>query len=315
MNCFISSNTDIYYNLALEEFLLNNTSEDFFFLWRSEPVVVIGKHQNPYKELDYMFTLNNNIQIARRLSGGGTVYQDLGNINFTIIKNTKEGKQINLKQHSKPIFNALQQMGVNVQYSNRNDFLIEEKKFSGNAEHIYKNRVLHHGTLLFDSDLDILELAIRNKAYKYKDKTIASVKSKVVNLKDYLPHLHLPLSFQEELFNTIVAQTKENTRILEPNNSIISQLRDEKYSNNKWIFQYTPKYELVNDFEYQSKSCRIYLKVQKGKIKHAEVRGLEKEFTDSNLRNLLNKDHLYDVLEAEFKLLYPENIRFLEYFF
>jgi len=315
LNCFISTNTDIYYNLALEEFLLKKSSEDFFFLWRSTPVAVIGKHQNPYKELDYLFTLDNNIQVARRLSGGGTVYQDLGNINFTIIKNTPEGKQINLKEHSKPIFEALKQMGVNVQYSNRNDFLIEGKKFSGNAEHIYKNRVLHHGTLLFDTDLDILESVIRNKADKYKDRTIASVKSKVANLKDYLVQPYSAFSFQEELFKIIVKQDNENVIIPEPLNSSIFLLREDKYSSNEWIFSYTPKYKLVNNFKFQSELCSISLEVKKGEIKYLMVSGLEDRFDDLELKKLIGKKHLYDDLKDAFSLLLPGNIKFLRYFF
>lgn len=287
MNCFISKHTDVYYNLALEEFLLKQRSEDFFFLWRSEPVAVVGKHQNPYKELDYLYTVENGIKVARRLSGGGTVYQDLGNVNFTIIKNTAEGKQINLKQHSKPIFNALRNMGLLVEYSKRNDLLIEGKKFSGNAEHIYKNRVLHHGTLLFDSDLDVLEAVIKAKSEKYQDKTIASVRSKVTNIKSYFSKEYTVETFQEELLNQVVNWDIDFMKVEEPQ----SNLDLTKYNSDEWIFDYTPKYKMENHFLFDSIPCSIQLEVQKGEIIKATIDGVSNTELNILEKALIGQKH------------------------
>lgn len=300
MNCFISKHTDVYYNLALEEFLLKQRSEDFFFLWRSEPVAVVGKHQNPYKELDYLYTVENGIKVARRLSGGGTVYQDLGNVNFTIIKNTAEGKQINLKQHSKPIFNALRNMGLPVEYSKRNDLLIEGKKFSGNAEHIYKNRVLHHGTLLFDSDLDVLEAVIKAKSGKYQDKTIASVRSKVSNIKSYLPKKYTVESFQEELLNQVVDLDQTFSKIEKPEGT----LNLTKYNSDEWIFDYTPKYKMENYFVFEGNACRLKLEVQKGTIQQVKFEGIVDARFELLEKSLSGKTHRLSVIKG---LLAKEN--------
>lgn len=297
MNCFISTNTDIYYNLALEEFLLKERSEDFFFLWRSEPVVVVGKHQNPYKELDYHYALENGINVARRLSGGGTVSQDLGNINFTFVKNTDEGKQINLKQHSKPIFDALRTMGLDVQYSKRNDLLIDGKKFSGNAEHVYKNRVLHHGTLLFDSDLDRLSAVLKSNYHNYTDKTIASVKSKVVNLGSYLPKGISAIDFQQVLFQKILLQNNKFITVETPDLNKIKDLRFQKYSTLEWIYLYTPKYELNKTFIYEGQDCTVRMKVVKGIIIDFQILGYGKKIEQELRDKLLNQVHLYDNLE------------------
>lgn len=304
MNCFISTNIDIFYNLALEEFLLKQTSEDFFFLWRSKPVVVVGKHQNPYKEIDYFKAIKKQITVARRLSGGGTIYQDLGNINFTIIKKTKEGKQINLKKHSKMVFEALSCLGIDVNYSDRNDFLLNGKKISGNAEHVYKNRVLHHGTLLFDTDLDILRTVLKNKSKKYQDQTVSSVSSAVVNIKPSFDLYQDTRSFMNLLFEQILSLNHECRRISISPNIKIQDLRNNKYSTLEWIFLYTPKYELNNKFIYQNLSCSVKLRVKKGIIQSAQINGLE-SIKSINIKileqQLQNKPHLVDEFESILK--------------
>lgn len=288
MNCFISNTTNIYYNLALEEFLLKNRSEDFFFLWQSDPAIVVGKHQNPYKESDFLLAKKQGLSYARRLSGGGTVYQDLGNVNFTFIKSTDEGKQINLKEHSLPIFNALKSMGLPVEYSKRNDLLLDGYKISGNAEHVYKNRVLHHGTLLFDSDLDLLEQVL-NIAPKYKDKSIASVRSKVTNIKPFLEKREKVDSFMSNLLNLVVKQSSVNTIILSP----VSKLDIQKYQDLNWIFGYTPSYEFRKCFVYQENECQLYLKVKKGEIIEIELINFDDKITELLELKLINKRHLY----------------------
>ncbi len=301
MNCFISTNTDIFYNLALEEFLLKQTREDFFFLWRSNPVVVVGKHQNPYKELDYFNTVENQIPVARRLSGGGTVYQDLGNVNFTIIKNTRQGKQINLKEHSKPVFDALRTLGIGVEYSKRNDFLLNGKKISGNAEHVHKNRILHHGTLLYDADLNVLRSVLRNKPQKYLDKTVASFSSSVVNIKQSLVWIEETQGFVNLLFRKVLSLNPTFKKNSITSDSEILELKNNKYSSKEWIFLYTPKYELKNEFIYQNTSCSISLSVLKGIIQNAEIKGLESINSKLLESKLQNRAHLLDEIEPLLK--------------
>lgn len=291
MNCFIVSNTDIYYNLALEEFLLKESSKDFFFLWRSEPVVVVGKHQNPYKEINLAYAQEKGIKIARRLSGGGTVFQDLGNINFTLIKNTEEGKQINFKKHSMLIFEALKALRLNVEYSERNDLIIEKRKFSGNAEHVFKNRVLHHGTILFDTDLLCLNAVLKNQYSKYQDKTIPSVKSTVVNLESYLSGIDI-LSFQRKILNKVL-ENKGFVEIEPPFNNHVEHLFLEKYKTEEWIFGYTPRYIFKNNFRFDGVLCSLKMEVLKGKITQFEITGLDSEIEQIIKRQVLGEKHLW----------------------
>ena len=161
MQCLISTNRDIYFNLALEEYLLMHEVDDYFVLWQSEPAVVVGKHQNTLAEINYRFVSEKNIRVARRLSGGGTVYHDQGNLNFTYIANGEPGKLVDFKRFIEPVIHFLGTLGIDAQQGLKNEILVRGKKISGNAEHVYKNRVLHHGTLLFHSDLHLLRECLR----------------------------------------------------------------------------------------------------------------------------------------------------------
>ena len=153
-------NTDPWFNLATEEFVLKNFDEDTFMLWRNAPSIIVGKHQNTLAEINLDYVKKNNIKVVRRLSGGGAVFHDLGNINFTFIKTGENGNLIDFKKYTEPILEVLLKMGINARFEGRNDLTIEGKKFSGNAEHIWKNRVLHHGTLLFSSHMANLSEAL-----------------------------------------------------------------------------------------------------------------------------------------------------------
>lgn len=292
MNCFISKNTDIFYHLALEEFLLKQTSEDFFFLWQADDVAVVGKHQNPYKELDFSYANEHHIKIARRLSGGGTVFHDLGNINFTIIKNTEEGKQVDLKKHSQDVFKALELMGLDLSYSSRNDFLLNGQKVSGNAEHVYKNRILHHGTLLFNTDVSKLNKIINNQPEKYNDKTIASVKSTVSNISKYMhPSINIE-AFKALLFQNLLLVNVENREIDEPNYTQAIELIEKKYKSEEWVFGHTPKYELFHAFEWNHKNYSVKLNVEKGIVAQIELKGFDFELGQKIKNSIKNKRHL-----------------------
>ena len=156
MICIADHRTDPYFNLAAEEYLLKSKNEDYFMLWRNEPSIVVGKHQNALAEIDLLYAREKGFKVARRISGGGTVFHDLGNLNFSFISNGEEGKLINYRKYATPIVEVLGMLGIEATFSKRDDILIEGMKISGNASHVYKQRVLHHGTLLFSSDLSDL---------------------------------------------------------------------------------------------------------------------------------------------------------------
>ena len=170
MLCIINTNTKPYFNLAAEDYVLRNFKDDCFMLWRNKPSIIIGKHQNTLAEINLEYVKDNNIDVVRRLSGGGAVFHDLGNLNFTFIKNAKdEGSLVDFKKYIQPILEVLQSLGVNAKFEGRNDIMIDGKKISGNAEHVFKRRVLHHGTLLFLSQIADLSKALKVNPLKYQD--------------------------------------------------------------------------------------------------------------------------------------------------
>src|SRR4030042_3173441 len=161
MQCIYSRNNDPYYNLATEEYFLRQGEDDIFMLSRSNPSVIVGKHQNTLAEINYKFAIKNNIQVARRLTGGGTVYQDMGNVNFSFIRQGEPGKLVNFGNFIAPIVSFLQAIGIEAYQGIKNEIMAYGRKISGNAEHVYKNRVLHHGTLLFNTNLNSLSESLK----------------------------------------------------------------------------------------------------------------------------------------------------------
>ncbi len=255
-------NTDIYFNLAVEEYLLKKKSDNFFIIWQSDNALVFGKHQNVFEEINLAFTLQNNINIARRISGGGTVYHDLGNVNFSLILNKEKGTQVDFKYHTKVVFDFLKSLNLNVKYSNRYDLFIDNKKISGNAEHVFKNRVLHHGTVLYNSDLEKLKKSLIVSENKFSSKSIKSVSSNVANISNYTN-----LSLEEfisdlKIFVSSYFDIKHETNLQEKEISEIEKLKNNKYANNYWIVDYSPKFNFKNSFN----NYTIELKVERGEI-------------------------------------------------
>jgi lipoate-protein ligase A len=244
---FVSENTDVYFNLAAEEYFLKSTDENILMLWRSKHAIVCGKHQNLCSELNYGYCIKNGIQPARRLSGGGTVYHDLGNINFTFIENLTGGleKAIQYNRYLDPIKSALQHLGVRTEYSERHDLLLNNKKISGNAQHIdqKRKRVLHHGTLLFDANLEHLKNALKTDG-RYSDKAVKSVRSEVTNIRNILKDQNSDIFLQNIILYW--ENQKHTNRYVLCGNDVeeIERLRLEKYATENWILHYSPAYSL-----------------------------------------------------------------------
>ncbi|NJO89821.1 MAG: lipoate--protein ligase, partial [Chloroflexia bacterium] len=263
--CINNYCTDPYFNLATEEYLLKNRQENVFMLWQNEPTVVVGKHQNIHAEINHDFISEKNIKVARRLSGGGTVYHDLGNLNFTYIMTGEQGKMVDFTKYTNDILEVLNNLGANAVRNKRNDLIINNKKISGNAEHIFKQRVIHHGTLLFDSDLEILDETIKVKEGKYTDKAVQSVRSKVTNI---LPHLNAKIGFEEfrkALIDHILVKYKNASlyEISEKETEAIQKLKKEKYTTWEWIYGYSPKYVLSRKIEKPEGTLNIELSIKK----------------------------------------------------
>ena len=297
MICINLKNTDPFFCLATEEYLLKNFDDDIFMLWQSDKTVVVGKHQNALGEVNYRYVRENDITVARRISGGGTVYHDAGNVNFAFIKNVKSPAEISFKQFTEPVVEALAQLGIEATTSGRNDLLIKGLKISGNAEHVFKNRVLHHGTLLFNSDLENLGNSIKVIPGKYTSKAVQSNRSKVANIA---PFLKKDLDIEEFIDFLIGVQLKkdgaESYTISADEEKAINKLADEKFTTWEWRWGYSPKYTFTNKVEIDGRTLEIFLKIKKGRIVNANLHGnyfVEPYATELSAL-LLGKSHFYE---------------------
>jgi lipoate-protein ligase A len=275
MLCIYYPFTDPYLNLATEEYLLKNFKEEFFTLWRNDNAVIVGKHQNSLAEINIDYIRTNNIKVVRRLSGGGTVFHDLGNLNFTFIMNGQSNQLVDFHKYTLPILDVLLKLDIDAKFEGRNDLTIEGKKFSGNAEHVDKNRILHHGTLLFASEMADLTGALNVDPMKFTDKAVKSVRSRVTNISE---HLKAPLSileFKDLIMQHIMEMYPDAVmyEFSEEDIAAIRKLADEKYSTWEWNFGYSPKYNLQKFIKTEGGKIEFDLDVDSGIIRNIKIFG------------------------------------------
>jgi lipoate---protein ligase len=268
-------NTNPYFNLAVEEYVLKEFKEECFMLWRNAPSIIVGKNQNALGEINVDYVTKNNIPVVRRLSGGGAVFHDLGNLNFTFIVNDAEDNFTNFKKFTQPILDVLRKLSVDAEFSGRNDLTIEGKKFSGNAQYNFKNRILHHGTILFSSDMTDLSAALRPKQSKFEGKSVKSVQSRVTNISQ---HLKSPLTIFEfiDLIMKHVTETDAEHIMYELTSKDIEKINkmvETKYGLWDWNFGTSPKYQFSNEKKLTGGSVEINLNVEKGKIADVRIFG------------------------------------------
>ncbi len=284
--------TDPYFNLAMEEYFLKNATEDIFLLWRNESAIIVGKNQNTLSEINYDYVKDNNIKVVRRQSGGGAVFHDLGNICFTFISCNNDSFS-DFKRFTLPIIEVLKGLGINAEFSGRNDLLIDGKKFSGNAQYNYKNKVMHHGTLLFSSQINDISDALKVKASKFEGKSVKSVKSRVTNISEHLENPMDVLEFKNYLMNFIAKNDNSSSfyEISQEDIDNINLLVEDKYSTWDWNFGISPKYSLSNELKYTGGNVEFNLNVEKGIISDIKFFGdfFGKEdvsFIESKLKNI-----------------------------
>lgn len=306
---------DPRYNLAFEEYCFKYLprDEDYLLLWINSPAIIIGKNQNTIEEVNSEYIKMKGIQVVRRITGGGAVYHDLGNLNFSIITNA-EGSKIDFKKYNISILEALIKLGVKCELSGRNDITIEGKKFSGIAQSIWKDRVLNHGTLLFNTELDVLNNALNVKKDKIESKGVKSVKSRVTNIKD---HLNVDVDieeFREILARSILKTDDVEAKTLKLNEEQlqeIDKLFQEKYSTWEWNYGSSPPFNYKNYRRFPFGSVEVRLEVKHGSISECKIYG---DFFGTEDISILEKRLIGQKYEKEGLGKFLKEIDLKEYF-
>jgi len=307
--------TNPYFNIAAEEYLLKTLDDDCFMLWQNEPSIIVGKHQNTLAEINYQFASQNNIPVIRRISGGGTVFHDLGNLNFSFIQKGERGKLVDFHRFIDPIIEVLNQLGVPATFEGKNDIRVKGLKISGNAEHVHKNKMLHHGTLLFSSKLDKLNHALKSNYEKFSDKAVQSVRSQVANISDFLKSSISIEEFEEKIIQYISTINDNITfyNLTDSDIKSIEKLVDEKYKTWKWNFGYSPDFKFNNNISIDNKMYNISLCVQKGIITdiqwdiEPESREIVKLLNGLTIGELYHYSEIKKKLENRINELYSMN--------
>jgi len=262
--------TDPHWNLALEEHLFSGKSEEVFMLWQNSSSIIIGKNQNAMAEIDYSYVTKENIPVVRRLTGGGAVYHDLGNLNFTYIVNREGfGDYIGF---TKTLREYLASLGLSAEVSGRNDVLVDGKKISGNAQYSKQGRLLHHGTILIGADMTHLSRALRPDEEKIKSKGIRSVQSRVTNLGPLL-------SMDVEVFRAGFAAFVSKSEDMQPyilsaeDRAAVDKLVKEKYGTFAWNYGYSPKYASHTRQRFPGGGVEVFLDIRDGIIRDAKIFG------------------------------------------
>ncbi|MGC6177438.1 lipoate--protein ligase [Lacrimispora sp. 38-1] len=324
----INKSNDPYFNLALEEYFMKykDMKEDVLILWQNEPTIVIGKNQNAYEEINRDFVEKNKINVVRRMSGGGAVYHDFGNLNYTIIKNDGKLHANDFSFFALPVVACLKKFDVDAEFNGRNDITIDGKKFSGNAQYFYKSKVLHHGTLMFSSDLAVLSQALIVDKEKIESKGIKSVKSRVTNISEYINKDITFADFHNSLLISMFHEDRESIQNYELTNediSAITEIRNNKYNTWDWNFGKSPQMSYQKKIRFLAGSVSLITHVKDGMIDSCNlygdffevnpVEGLTKKiegrrYDKSEIEALLSdvniQEYIYMLSNEEFKQLW-----------
>lgn len=269
--------TDPRINLAIEEYALKNLdiNETYLLFYINEPSIIIGKNQNTIEEINTDYVEKNGIHVVRRLSGGGAVYHDLGNLNFSFITKDDGESFHNFKKFTEPVIAALKQLGVNAELSGRNDILAEGRKISGNAQFSTKGRMFSHGTLLFNSEMDHVVSALKVRKDKIESKGIKSIRSRVANISEFLQE---PMSIEQlrKLLLTFIFNGEQNIqeyKLTDADWEKIMQLSKERYQNWDWNYGKSPKFNLQHSHRFPVGHIDVRLEVNKGIIENVKIYG------------------------------------------
>jgi len=269
--------TDPRINLAIEEYALKhlNIDETYLLFYINRPSIIIGRNQNTIEEINSDYVDEKGITVVRRLSGGGAVYHDLGNLNFSFITRDDGDSFHNFKKFTQPVVETLEKLGIHAELSGRNDILAEGKKISGNAMFSTKGRMFSHGTLLFQSEMDHIVSALKVKKDKIESKGIKSIRSRVGNIADFLKEPMSVEEFRSFLLQNIFKETGKVTEyvLTETDWEKIHEISEDRYQNWEWNYGKSPKFNLQNSHRFPVGSVDIRLEVNRGIIENCKIYG------------------------------------------
>jgi len=266
--------TDANFNFALEKYAMYelDIAQEYFIFWRTSPTLMIGKYQNPYQEINMNYSKQNDVNVVRRITGGGTIYTDMNGWQFSFIVQNPSTNKIEFSKYTKPIINALDNIGVVAYQSGRNDLLIDGKKFSGNAQ-FHDNKVsLHHGSILFDTDLEALVRALNVEDEKIISKGIKSVRERVTNVADYLPKKISSIEFRDVMLKFLL-EGMETYTLTKKDMKRVNEIKQEQFDTWEWNMGKTPKFNRTKEKRLAGGKLNVCSYVEKGVIKDIQFYG------------------------------------------
>lgn len=306
-----TKSTDVYYNFGCELYFATekNLGDESFLMWRTTPTLMIGKFQNTLEEIDSSYAKSSGISIVRRMSGGGTIYTDLGGWQFSFITRSL-GMEIEFTRFVEPVVNALSSLGVNAELTGRNDITVDGKKVSGNAQYKVGGTTVHHGSLLYSTDISQLVRATTPKEYKITSKAIKSVRDRVTNISEHMEGNMSPEEFRDYVVNRVMDSVYE---ITPEDDKRIRALALEHFDNDEIIYGKTPKFDIEKTMHLKGGTITVGLTVQKGIIAEAGVTG---DFFagDLNLAEIItgqkyNPEAIYNALKPHESKLFMISAR------
>lgn len=306
-----SNNYDPHYNLALEEYLFEKAGEndELFMLWRNRPAVIIGRNQNAAEEVNADYIAENSIDVVRRMTGGGAVYHDFGNINFTFISGTSKVEAFDFSMFLNPLIRVCSQMGIRAEFTGRNDVTINGKKISGNSQHIRNTKLLHHGCILLDADLYAAENALNVDADKFRSKSIKSVKSRITNINAEAKTPASIMQFMDMLKKEVESERRETLQTLTLSKcdlANIEHLKENKYNSWSWNYGSSPQYNKRVRRRFDAGSVTAEMLVDKGVLLSIKFYGdFFSEYDISEFENQLTGTRADDIAR-KIKEIYTE---------
>ena len=278
MKTIINHSRNPRFNLALEEYVLKylDTDEDFVLLWQNANSVIIGRNQNTVEEVNAEYVKKHDVSVVRRITGGGAVYHDLGNLNFSFVTNTLKDNLNNYIKFTEPVIKALNSLGVPAEFSGRNDIVVEGKKISGNAQSYYKNKMLHHGTILFDANLSMVADVLNVKQDKIASKGIKSNRARVTNIKPYLKDEITMSEFEDRLLKYLLDTDDIKDHIYHLSKSDLDKINDlmeTRYNTWEWNYGQSPEFSIEKSGRYQGGKVEFHFNVKDGVISEMKIFG------------------------------------------